>query len=148
MYVLERRQIVPRPLEEAFAFFADPRNLARITPGWLRFRMRDRREREMRRGLELRYRIAPLGLPQPWVSEITVWEPPRCFVDEQRRGPYSRWRHEHAFRQRDGATEIHDRVEYALPFGPLGRLAHFLLVRRQLRAIFDYRERRMRELLG
>ncbi|MBE0593645.1 MAG: SRPBCC family protein [Gemmatimonadales bacterium] len=145
--VLERVQAVPRPLNEVFAFYANPDNLARITPPWLGFRVLTPRE-EMRAGLLIEYRIHPLGVPQRWVSEITVWDPPRRFVDEQRRGPYRRWHHLHEFRATAGGTEIRDRVIYELPLGPLGRLAHALFVRRQLESIFAFRERVVRELFG
>jgi ligand-binding SRPBCC domain-containing protein len=161
MHVLERRQRVARPLAEVFAFYSDPRNLARITPGWLGFRIvgydvpagpegsaQAGVAPAMRRGLRIEYRVRPLGVPQRWVSEITEWEPPARFVDEQVVGPYRRWRHEHGFRAVNGGTEITDRVEYALPFGPLGRVVERLLVARQLRAIFDHRARVVDETLG
>ena len=145
--VLERVQAVARPLNEVFAFYANPENLARITPPWLGFRVVSPRE-EMRAGLRIEYRIHPLGVPQRWVSEITVWDPPRRFVDEQRCGPYRRWHHLHEFRATAGGTEIRDRVTYELPLGPLGRLAHALFVRRQLESIFAFRERVVNELFG
>jgi ligand-binding SRPBCC domain-containing protein len=174
MHVLERRQRVDRPLAEVFALYADARNLARITPSWLGFRIvgyappgagqraraggagvgdsgRSGTETEaptMRTGLRIEYRVRPLGFPQRWVSEITVWEPPRRFVDEQVTGPYRRWRHEHGFVAVEGGTEITDRVEYELPFGPLGRVVERWLVARQLRAIFDHRTRVVQEILG
>jgi ligand-binding SRPBCC domain-containing protein len=115
MDLIERTQWVPVPLEETFRFFADPRNLGRITPPWLAFSLeraelkavatregRDASEAgddiEMAEGLRLHYRIRPLLVPQRWTSEITVWDPPHRFVDEQVRGPYRRWHHEHRFR--------------------------------------------------
>jgi ligand-binding SRPBCC domain-containing protein len=156
-YRLERRQFVALPLADTFAFHAEPRNLARITPGWLAFRLLgfdvadgnggETAHIQMRKGLRLEYRIRPLGVPQRWTSEITEWDPPRRFVDEQLRGPYRSWRHEHEFRAVAGGTEIVDRVSYALPLGALGRLAHALFVRRQLRAIFDHREAMVERIL-
>ena len=146
-YVLERIQTVRRSLGEVFDFYANPENLARITPRWLGFRMLTPSS-EMRAGLRIEYRIHPLGVPQRWVSEITVWDPPHRFVDEQRRGPYRRWHHLHEFCAKAGGTEIRDRVTYELPFGPLGTLAHALVVRRQLSSILAYRERAVRELFG
>jgi len=146
-YLLERVQVVPRSLSDVFAFYADPDNLARITPAWLGFRILTPKT-AMRAGLQIEYRIHPLGVPQRWVSEITVWEPPHRFVDEQRRGPYRRWHHLHEFRATAGGTEIRDRVTYELPLGPLGRLAHGLVVRRQLESIFAFRERAVRDLFG
>lgn len=146
-YVLERKQRVPRPLEEVFAFFSDPRNLARITPPWLAFRALDSGDDlTMREGLRIHYEIRPLVIPQRWTSVITVWDPPHRFVDEQLRGPYRRWHHLHEFTRSHEGTEIRDRVTYQLPFGLLGRLAHALFVRRQLEAIFAYRHRRVQQL--
>lgn len=147
-FVLERTQTVPRPPEAVFPFYADPRNLARITPPWLDFRIVSDGALEMCAGLRIDYRIRPLWVPQRWTSEITVWEPPHRFVDEQRRGPYRRWHHEHTFRAVGDGTEIRDRVTYALPLGVLGRVAHAVFVRRQLEAIFAYRARVVRDLFG
>lgn len=154
-YVLERRQWVPTPIDVTFAFFADPRNLTDITPSWLALTF-DRRTRQridadgfaLERGTRLRYRVRPLLVPQGWTAEIRAWEPPNRFVDEQVRGPYRIWYHEHRFRAARGGTDIHDRIDYALPLGPLGRFAHAVLVRRQLEAIFDYRKRRIAEYFG
>ena len=146
-YRLERRQVVPRPLEETFAFYADPRNLAHITPRWLHFRMLCGEALTMRRGLRVHYRIRPLGFPQRWTSEITEYDPPHRFVDEQVLGPYRTWRHIHEFRAVGGGTEIIDVVEYELPLGAVGRAAHALFVARQLRAIFAHRARVIAETL-
>lgn len=145
--MLQRVQRIARPLDETFAFFSRPGNLARITPAWLAFRIRSDDVR-MRQGLRIEYRIRPLGFPLRWVSEITAYDPPHAFVDEQVAGPYRSWRHEHRFRAIEGGTEVTDVVRYSLPLGPIGRLAHALLVRRQLEAIFDHRERTLEELLG
>lgn len=151
---LHRRQTVPKPIDEVFAFYADAHNLARITPSWLGFALRGSSDGDasvpirMREGLRIHYTVRPLGIPQPWTSEITVWDPPHRFVDEQRRGPYRRWHHMHEFRETDGGTEIRDVVDYALPLGPLGDLAHAILVERQLKAIFDHRERVVADLFG
>lgn len=148
-HVLETSQVIPLPIERAFDFFDDPRNLARITPAWLGFRILDEGPLAMREGLEIRYRVRPLVVPLRWTSRITRYHPPVAFVDEQSRGPYAFWRHQHAFRSIDERnTEVGDRVEYALPFGVLGEIAHALFVRRRLEAIFRYRERAVEEILG
>jgi len=146
-FVLSRRQLVPRPLDEVFGFFSNPANLARITPPWLGFRMVTPLQ-EMREGLLIDYRIRPLGIPQRWRSAITLWDPPNRFVDEQVVGPYRSWHHLHEFLAVEDGTEIRDVVRYALPLGPLGRLAHALMVRRQLESIFAYRERVITESFG
>jgi ligand-binding SRPBCC domain-containing protein len=74
-----------------------------------------------------------------WLTEIEEWQPAHRFIDMQREGPYRLWRHTHTLRQRDGGTEMEDVVQYALPLGPIGTIAHALLVRRDVDAIFDYR---------
>ncbi len=137
---LRRCQRVELPIEEAFAFYGDARNLERITPPWLGFEVTTPAPIEMGVGTLIEYRLRLHRVPVRWRTRIEAWEPPRRFVDVQIRGPYSLWEHTHTFEQ-DGpaATVIEDRVRYAIPFGPLGDLANRLLVRRDLRQIFDYR---------
>jgi ligand-binding SRPBCC domain-containing protein len=136
---------LPRPLEEVFAFFSDAGNLEELTPPWLRFEILTPRPIEMRVGALIDYRLRVRLLPLRWRSEITVWDPPRRFVDEQVRGPYRRWRHEHVFRERDGGTLVEDHVEYAV-LG--GALVDRLLVRRDVEKIFAYRRERLADLMG
>ena len=138
---LRARQVVPRPIDEVFAFFSRPENLARITPPGMGF---DRlsNDMDMRAGLEIDYRIRPLlGIPMRWRTRIDNYEPPTSFSDVQLRGPYRRWEHRHTFRTVPGGTLIEDDLTYELPLGPLGALAHRLVVRSQLCEIFRYRAR-------
>lgn len=146
-HILEAQMWVARPRPEVFAFFADPANLARLTPPWLRLRLRSPGV-AMARGAVLDYRLAWLGLPIRWRAFIREYDPPFRFVDVQVRGPYARWEHRHRFLEEDGLTRVEDRLTYRLPLGPLGRLAHALLVRRQLDAIWAYRSARVGELVG
>ncbi len=136
------------PLEVAFGFFEDPRNLRLMTPDWLHFRISSIRGTPLDVGTTIFYRIRWLGLPITWVSRITEFERNRRFVDVQMRGPYRSWRHEHTFEERDGQTFMRDRVHYELPLGFLGGIAHRLLVSRQLRAIFDYRGSEIRRIFA
>lgn len=145
-YELRSELVVPAGIDETFAFFEDPRNLSRITPPWLNFRIRTPEPLIMRLGAEFDYTIRWLGLPLPWKTLITAYEPPRRFVDEQARGPYRLWRHTHTFEETLEGTKVLDHVAYALPFGPLGKLAHWLAVRRQLEEIFAYRRRVLRQI--
>jgi ligand-binding SRPBCC domain-containing protein len=138
-HVLERTQLIPRPRPEVFAFFADAHNLERITPPTLHFRICTPSPIEMRAGTLIDYRLSLFGVPFRWRTLIEAFEPETRFVDVQLQGPYRRWHHAHAFEDAPGGTLMRDRVEYELPLGPLGGLAHALLVRRQLRAIFDHR---------
>ena len=138
-HVLERTQILPVPLEQAFAFFADPHNLEAITPGWLRFRIVSAPPAIVA-GVRLRYRLRLFGVAIRWRTVIAEWDPPHAFVDVQERGPFRLWEHRHDLVARpDGSTEMRDRVRYRLPFGPLGRAGEAFVVRRWLDAIFDYR---------
>jgi ligand-binding SRPBCC domain-containing protein len=145
---LERTQVIPVPLKEAFGFFEDPHNLRLITPDWLDFRIRSIRGTPLDVGTTISYQIRWLGLPITWVSRIAEFERNRRFVDVQMRGPYCSWRHEHTFEERDGQTFMRDTVRYELPLGVLGRIMHRLVVRRQLRAIFDYRASQIRRIFA
>ena len=146
-YRLESSMVVPVSLWDVFAFFEDPRNLTRITPEWLRFRITSPGRIQMRKGAEFEYQIRWLGLPLKWKSAITEYEPPFFFADEQTSGPYAYWRHRHDFKPTESGALVSDRVDYALPFGPLGRLAHRLVVRRQLERIFAYRQKALAGML-
>jgi ligand-binding SRPBCC domain-containing protein len=147
-YQLRCRLVAPLPLKETFQAFEDPRNLAKITPPGLGFQVVTNHAIEMRRGAEIGYIIRWQGLPMRWKTLIAEYNPPHSFVDEQARGPYSLWRHRHTFEETPEGTIVSDCVDYRLPFGLLGVLAHALLVGRQLRGIFSYRQRAMSDLLG
>jgi ligand-binding SRPBCC domain-containing protein len=139
VYVLEQVQRIELPVERVFAFYAEARNLEAITPPWLGFRVLTPGAIAMRPGALIEYRLRLHGVPLRWRTRIAVWEPPRRFVDVQVRGPYALWEHTHDFTPVDGGVEIRDRVRYALPLGVVGRLAHTLLVRRDLERIFAFR---------
>jgi hypothetical protein len=144
-YDLHREQWFPRPLDDVFAFFADAGNLETITPPWLGFEVLTPRPIAMRPGALIDYRLRLRGLPVRWRTAISVWQPPHRFVDEQRRGPYREWRHEHTFKAVDGGTLVRDHVRYRVPGG---RLVHELFVRRDVARIFDFRRDRLAQLLG
>jgi ligand-binding SRPBCC domain-containing protein len=130
-------------LEQVFDFFSNATNLERITPPWIRFQVIAPAPIRMRQGLLIDYKLRIRGIPLRWQSEITVWEPQSYFVDEQRRGPYSFWRHEHRFEEVDGGTRVMDDVHYGVPGG---RLVHAMLVRRDVQKIFGYRQQKLREI--
>lgn len=144
-YELRTEIRLPRPREEIFAFFADAGNLQAITPPWLHFRILTPMPLELKQGARLDYRLRLHGFPLRWKTEITVWDPPNRFVDEQIQGPYRLWVHEHTFEEVEGGTRVTDHVLYAVPFGAL---AHWLLVDRDVRAIFQYRAERLAERFG
>ena len=146
MHRLERQQFVPRPREEVFAFFADAQNLEMLTPAFLNFRILTPLPLDMRSGTLIDYQIRLGGIPMRWRTRIETFEAPVRFVDVQLAGPYRTWHHVHEFQDVPGGTLVTDRVDYALPFGFLGALAHRLFVRRALKRIFDYRQQRLGEI--
>jgi ligand-binding SRPBCC domain-containing protein len=149
VHLLERSQRVEVPVEQAFAFYADDRNLEPLTPPWVHFAITSPRPVTMQAGALLEYRLRLHGVPLRWRTRIDIWEPPHRFTDFQEKGPYSLWEHAHLFEpDGSGATIIHDRVRYAIPLGPLGTLAHRVFVRRDLERIFDYRRDAVAERIG
>lgn len=147
-YTLEREQVVPRPLEEVFDFFSRAENLEALTPAFLRFKILTPPPIQMKPGAVIEYRLSLYGIPVRWKTLIEVWEEGRRFVDVQARGPYKSWRHEHRCEAAGGSTVMRDRVDYSMPFGLLGALAHALFVRRSVARIFDYRREKIGELPG
>jgi len=145
MFTLETEIRIPAALDQAWPFFSDARNLERLTPEFLRFRMETPDPIEMGEGTLIDYRLRIRGVPIRWQSEITAWEPPYRFVDEQRRGPYRLWVHEHTFAADGDQTLARDLVHYD-HFG--GKLVNRILVEPDLRRIFAYRHRVLLEIFG
>jgi ligand-binding SRPBCC domain-containing protein len=147
LHLLERTQRLSCPPEVVFPFFADARNLERITPPWLSLSVVTPEPIEMRAGTLIDYRLELHGIPLSWHTEIALWEPPWRFVDVQLSGPYRVWHHTHAFAPDGDGTIMHDVVRYGLPLGPLGELARLMLVRRDLDGIFDFRRKEVARIL-
>jgi hypothetical protein len=137
----ERTTRIDAPLAGVFEFFSAPANLARITPPEMGFRIVSGPDRPLREGDRIEYSIRVFGIPLRWTTLITLWRDGEAFADLQERGPYRYWLHTHTFRKVDGAVEMHDLVEYELPFGLLGRIFGGRLVARQLEKIFEHRAR-------
>ncbi len=141
-HTLERTQLLPIPLEEAWEFFSTPRNLERITPKSMGLRIVEPFDDTLAHtGQLIEYRVRPLlGIPLKWLTRLEEVQAPFKFVDIQLEGPYRLWRHEHTFTAVPQGVEMCDRVEYELPMGPLGEMAHSLWVKAELARIFDHRE--------
>ena len=135
-----------RPLDEVFPFFADAHNLDRITPPWLHFRILTPAPIPMHVGSIIEYKLRLHGFPIRWKTEIAQWEPPYFFVDQQIKGPYRLWRHEHTFEEKDGGTLIRDDVTYAVPGWFLEPLIHTWMVKADVQKIFDYRQEQIRNI--
>ncbi len=147
-YVLEREQWVPQPLDTVFEFFENPDNLVRITPSWLDFKIVAMEPNVIRAGTRIEYRLKWYGFPYRWVTLIESWSEGESFVDTQINGPYILWHHTHTFKEVAGGVLLTDRVRYRLPFGPIGRLMHVLIVKRQLQEVFDYRLKKVAEFFS
>jgi hypothetical protein len=148
IHVLERTQIIPRTLDEVFPFFTDAYNLEAITPPFLRIRILTPRPVSMTPGSLIDYRLRLFGIPFRWRTRIERFEPGVIFVDAQLRGPYRLWHHTHEFARIPEGTRMRDVVRYALPFGPLGMMAHAIVVRRTLDDIFTFRRQRIEEIFA
>ena len=150
IHQLKTVQRLNMSLEEAWDFFSSPLNLGKITPAKLKFHiLSNLGDGKMYPGQLIKYHVTPLlGIKMYWVTEITHVEDGKFFVDEQRVGPYAMWHHQHHFKEIPGGVEMTDIVDYGLPLGPLGAIAHGLFVKRQVEEIFNYRYKVLEELFG
>jgi len=145
-YRLKATMEVRRPIEEVFQFFSDAANLEAITPPWLNFQILTPMPVEIEHGSLLDYKIRLHFIPIKWRTEICVWEPPHRFVDQQLRGPYKKWYHEHTFVDLgSGITSVIDDVHY-IPRG--GQLIHRLMVKSDLEKIFRYRQEKLTKIFA
>jgi ligand-binding SRPBCC domain-containing protein len=149
VHILQQVQQLPISVEEAWHFFSQPKNLAVITPEHLNLKFTNEvYGDEIYPGQIITYNVKPLlGIPMFWMTEITHVERLKFFVDEQRKGPYAMWHHQHHFKPMNGGTEMTDIIHYRLPMGFLGNIG-VPLVKAQLAKIFAYRKQKTDELFG
>jgi ligand-binding SRPBCC domain-containing protein len=149
-YTLQTSQRLPIDLDTAWAFFSSPRNLSLITPPEMNFKVLTNSDSEtMFAGQIITYTVSPLmGIPMFWMTEITHVRDRVYFIDEQRDGPYKLWHHKHFFREIAGGVEMNDFLDYQLPMGILGSVAHTLFIKQRIQDIFDYRYRVLEERFG
>ena len=142
-------QNLPITCDQAWDFLSDPNNLKTITPDYMGFEILGGAEKKMYAGQIIQYIVTPvMGIPIKWVTEITHVKEGEYFVDEQRFGPYALWHHKHFIRPIENGVEMEDIIDYKIPFGTLGRLAHPIIVNPKLNEIFDYRQKKIIELFG
>jgi ligand-binding SRPBCC domain-containing protein len=153
IYTIKYQQVLPISIEQAWEFFSHPKNLEKITPPWLNFKIRspapDELPDAMYAGMLVQYHVHPIaGIPVGWTTEITHMQTPHFFVDEQRFGPYKFWHHQHHFKTVAGGVEMTDIIDYALPFGLLGRCLHPWYIKGKLEQIFCFRRQALEQHFG
>ncbi|MDC0554212.1 SRPBCC family protein [Flavobacteriaceae bacterium] len=149
IFQIKTKLKLPISATEAWKFLSNPKNLSEITPKYMNFKILSGAERSIYAGQIIQYKVTPVfGITLKWVTEITHVKENEYFVDEQRFGPYSLWHHKHFIKEIDGGIEMEDVVDYKIPFGFLGQIAHPLFVKNKLRDIFKYREKKLIKLFG
>ena len=149
IYTLHKKQNLPISVDQAWEFLSSPANLKTITPDSMGFNILSGADRPMFPGQIIQYIVTPvLGIKTKWVTEITHVKDKEYFVDEQRFGPYALWHHKHFIKAIDGGVEMEDIIDYKVPMGILGQLAHPILVKPKLEEIFNYRTKKLEELFG
>lgn len=145
-FLLERETLIRSDIQTVWSFFSSPANLARITPSYLNFRVLHQTEgNEIFGGMKIEYKVSPLlKIPMGWETLIKEVVPLKRFVDVQKKGPYKVWEHTHIFETTPDGVFMKDIVRYELPFGPFGKFAHWLFVKKQLQELFDYRSGRIK----
>ncbi len=149
MYQLKRTQFIKSDIQTCWDFFSSPKNLKLITPPYMGFEVKVDLPEKMYEGLMIEYTVKPLmGIPMSWITEIKTVKENEFFVDEQRKGPYTIWHHEHHFKQVEGGVEMTDIVSYVIPLGILGKIAHPIIVRKKLEEIFAFRFQKVEEIFN
>jgi ligand-binding SRPBCC domain-containing protein len=149
MYQLKRTQFIKSDIQTCWDFFSSPKNLKLITPPYMGFEVKVDLPEKMYEGLMIEYTVKPLmGIPMSWITEIKTVKENEFFVDEQRKGPYTIWHHEHHFKQVEGGIEMTDIVSYVIPLGIFGKIAHPIIVRKKLEEIFAYRFQKVEEIFN
>jgi ligand-binding SRPBCC domain-containing protein len=150
-YLVKTEQAIPINLAEAWDFFSSPLNLTKITPKEMSIVITSSQTTETKvyPGMIITYKISPLlGIKMNWMTEITHVKEGEYFVDEQRFGPYALWHHQHHFKAIKGGVLMNDILNYAMPYGLIGRLSNTVFVGKQIKKIFEYREKAIREIFG
>tara|TARA_B100001123_G_C14690773_1_gene781241 strand:+ start:126 stop:584 length:459 start_codon:yes stop_codon:yes gene_type:complete len=149
LYILKREQKISKNILDVFDFFSKPENLTIITPPKMKFEILTPNPVDMKEGALVDYTVKILGFPIRWRTLITKYSPPNIFVDQQLKGPYSIWHHTHTFEKiSDNETLIRDVVVYGVPYGFIGRLIHSLYIKRDLKNIFSYRQRKIKKIFN
>jgi len=150
IYNLKTEHLLPVSIDEAWDFFSSAKNLSRITPPEMEFKiLSNLDEKEFYEGMLIDYIVKPVfGIPLKWQTEIIKVNKPNSFTDTQLKGPYKIWEHTHTFIPQENGTLIRDEIKYQIPFGILGQLAHSVFVREKIKDIFRFREKALNKIFG
>ena len=150
MYQIKRIQNIPIELKKAWDFFSQPDNLKLITPDYLNFKILSKSDAgEMYPGMIITYTLSPLfHISINWATEISQVKEYKYFIDNQIKGPYKIWHHEHHFKETEQGVEMRDILYYEIPYGFVGRFLHKLIIGKKVNEIFNYREQKIKELFG
>lgn len=150
IYQLRAEQSLPISKKEAWDFLSNPQNLKVITPPHMGFEITSPYTKdEVYEGQIITYKVYPFkGIKSYWVTEITKVQDQEYFIDEQRFGPYKMWHHEHFIEETDNGVLMTDIISYKMPFGFIGRMVEPIIVQKQLREIFEHREKKLIEIFG
>ena len=149
IYQFDAKQNLPISLDEAWKLLSDPKNLKKITPEYMGFKILSGADRPIFAGQIIQYIVTPvLNIPTKWVTEITHVADKHYFVDEQRFGPYAMWHHAHFIKEIEGGVEMEDIINYKIPLGIIGQMVHPFLVKPKLEEIFEYRRKKLITLYG
>jgi len=140
-YKLKHKQKINGSIDKVFSFFKKPENLAKLTPRKLNFKILTPSPIKMKDGQLIDYTITLFGKKVHWRTLISDYCEPNMFIDQQLKGPYLLWHHKHEFNQVQNKVEMIDEVTYAIPFGFLGQIVHYIYIRRELEYIFKYRNK-------
>lgn len=150
IYTLSTEQTLSVPLQKAWGFFSSPKNLMKITPPHMGFKITSDVDKDAYAGQIISYKVGILPMvTSNWVTEITEVKDKTFFIDEQRFGPYKMWHHEHWFEElSNGKTLMKDKITYKIPFGFLGHIAQSFFIKKQLQKIFEYRFKTLDKLFN
>lgn len=141
LHTIQTTQLIKSDMQSVWDFMSSPKNLAVITPEYMQFEiLSNLGDGKMYQGQIIEYYVRPvLNIKLHWVTEITHVQNKEFFVDEQRFGPYAFWHHKHSFKETPNGIEMNDLIHYKLPLGILGKIGNEILVKKQLKEVFDHR---------
>lgn len=137
----------PLAQQEVWNFMSSAYNLEKLTPPWMDFKVTHMSTNEIEKNTVISYKFVLKKIPLVWTTRIISWEPNCSFTDNQDKGPYKLWSHNHLFSELAGGTLIEDHIDYSLPFFPIGNL-FFPLVKREIKRIFEYRQQQISGLFS